>query len=203
MNPTITLHNLLDEAGFNWETGKVYLPSRNGGFRRVENDDAVMQTPFNLDDEQWTSYALDDWAYYCNAFLDIGLPMPVKMPRSCIELLQVEPETATPEPIRQALLRDRDLLCGTGQGVFLSGRRLHVVGFKEFGLYVAAPSEQAALKAFVRFLGPMAVHVFQRDFDNPLPELILRLGSKTILEELRKAFQDVDWDKIVEEVESR
>jgi len=182
-----TIETSLNEDGFNWKQGKIYLPDGRGGFEQLPPDDRRLRQHWHEDNTylQWF-FALDDRFHYsvCIAVLGLLPPkkIPIKLARESIEFVQVNPDTLvyTSQAIRE-VLRERDIMVGRYEK---NGTTLHVAGVREYGLYCASLSEDFALRALATV---MYAQLRTLDCSCALFDDAVKASSNKMMEELRNA----------------
>lgn len=176
----------LDQDGFDWKHGKIYLPDGRGGFEQLQHDDKRLEQSLQEDSYLQWFFALDDQFHYSICIAVLGLLPPrkiqIKLPKDTIEFVQVNPDTLTrtSQAIRE-VLRDRDILVGRCED---SGVILYAAGVREYGLYCASTSEDFALRALATV---MYAQLRTLDCSCALFDDAATASSNRMMEELRNA----------------
>jgi len=181
-----TIETSLNEDGFNWKSGKIYLPDGKGGFEQLPHDDARLKRSLQEDNYLQWFFALDEGFHYSICIAVSGLLPPqktqIKLPRDTIEFIQVNPDTLlrTSQAIRE-VLRERDIMVGhfTEEGV-----TLHIAGVREYGLYCAGLSEDFVLRALATV---MYAQLRTLNCSCALFNDAVKASSNKMMEELRNA----------------
>lgn len=194
MESQASVNNALRNLGFNWMGGKIYVPDglQPSGFRKLEHNDPWLDEHLNIESEQWYFFALDKKYYYCCALNPFGAfpVMPVRMMKSQIETVQVEPEALGEgehlNRVNRTLIKDQDILTApVNKTPFNIQQRGHVVGIQKFGVYAIGKDESAALRDLPRWVGMLGTHCFRSGFNDALARHLLDSGTKWIMDDLQ------------------
>lgn len=151
----------LDQCGFDWNNGEVYIIDLNSDQRLVH----VNQQNINRLDIKQGYYAVDnDFVYMsCIAFNAVGQMgvFPGKISKKSVDIIEINLDAFYGnDPVKEMvsrILENESVISAVDANISTEdGFKLHIVGSKELPYFVVALTEDEAIKIFYGMLGQIA-----------------------------------------------
>jgi hypothetical protein len=170
--------------------GQVFVPDHGGkdGLRTIKYGSPFLDEPVGPDTEQWHFVAYDNAFFYCFA---MGTSFPPWIPCVCevskIEEIEVNPDSLGNGPYRTSLhrllIKDQPIL--TAPLLRPVHGYSHVVGIRNFGVFVCGEDENDALLNLPKWLGLFGITGLQQGYNQNLARHVMDCSTNRMMNDLR------------------
>lgn len=189
----VTINSTLRLMGFNWFGGKIFLPdvTKPTGYRLFSSNDPWLEEALYIESPQWHFFATDDTFFYCMAAYEhCSFPAgPARCSKNRFEIVQIDPESLNgpfTTPIHKNLISGLDILSAPVEDIAGMGFSGHLVGVKEFGVYVVGMTESTALQNLPKWLGLFGQQCLRGLYNDGLCDRLLNSATTTMMGSLKR-----------------